>query len=146
MRPIPGYLNIDNRKEVPADLLMDITEPWEFEDCSVDEVRAFDILEHIPIGKTIFVMEEIYRILKPEGILEVFIPDCEYGQGAFMDPTHQSFWCENSWLYYTNDGYRNLYGIKAKFKIKTFERVETSKELRIYHIYAKLGIVKDKEI
>ena len=69
-RKLDGYINIDNRKEVEPDLIYDILDGMPFENNSIDEIRAYDFLEHIPIGKVIFVMEEIYRVLKPNGIFE----------------------------------------------------------------------------
>jgi predicted SAM-dependent methyltransferase len=116
-RPHPGYVNIDCSERCKPDLLHDITTGLPYEDNSVDEIIAADFLEHIPIGKTVFVIEEIWRVLKPGGTLEHFTPSTD-GRGAFQDPTHVSFWNQNSWLYYTHDAYRDLYGIKAKFNIE----------------------------
>lgn len=112
-RKLPGFVNIDNRAEVEPDLVCNgLNLPYE--DSTVDEVRAFDYLEHIPIGQTIDQINEIWRVLKPGGTLTHQTPSTE-GAGAFQDPHHVSFWNINSWLYYMNDHYRNLYGIKAKF-------------------------------
>ena len=135
-----GYVNIDNRKEVNPDLCCDVTEGLPYSDDSVDEVKAIDFLEHIPIGKTIAVIEEIYRVLKPEGKFLHFTPSTE-GRGAFQDPTHVSFWNVNSWLYYMEDLYRDLYSIKAKFR-GINRNVMTQKELNIIHVYGELFAVK----
>ena len=64
------------------------------------------------------------------------------GCGAFMDPTHQSFWNIASWLYYTDDEYRNLYNIKAKFKIVSLGNVVTNQELNIIHTKGLFKAVK----
>lgn len=128
-----GYINIDNRAETNPDVVCDVVEGLPYPDSSVDQIRAHDFLEHIPIGKTITVMDEIWRVLKPGGTFYSSTPDAEYGQGAFQDPTHVSFWVENSWLYYTREQFRNLYGIKANFKIKSFERIHDD-EARIVHL------------
>jgi len=86
------------------------------------------------LGKTIGVIEEIFRVLKPGGKFESFTPDAEYGQGAFQDPTHISFWTENSWLYFSDEGYRDLYGIKANFKIR-MQRINTDQAQRVSHMH-----------
>lgn len=114
-RKIPDYINIDNRIECNPDMFFDITKQWPFENNSIACVRAYDILEHIPIGKVIPLVEEIYRVLDIGGTWEGFTPSTD-GRGAFQDPYHVSFHNINSHLYWTDDAHRNLYGIKAKFK------------------------------
>ena len=109
-----GFINIDNRAVVEPDLCCDVTGGLPFDDNSVDEVVAQDFLEHIPIGKVVPLIEEIYRVLKPNGKFISLTPSTD-GRGAFQDPTHCSFWNANSWLYYMDDAYRDLYGTKAKF-------------------------------
>jgi predicted SAM-dependent methyltransferase len=113
---IQGYVNIDNRPEVHPDLLCDVLEGLPYGDNTVDEVLAQDFLEHIPIGKVIGVMENIWRVLKIDGMFESVTPSTD-GRGAFQDPTHVSFWNQNSWLYYSEPHLRALYGIKANFEI-----------------------------
>ena len=115
-RKIEDCVNIDIRSEVEPDLVSDcLSLPYENE--SVYTVFAMDFLEHVPIGKTIQQIEEIYRVLKPKGKLMHYTPSTD-GRGAFQDPTHVSFWNINSWLYYMDDQYIKLYGIKAKFSGK----------------------------
>jgi len=132
-----GYVNIDNRPEVKPDLIADVLEGLPFDDNSLDEVRAYDFLEHIPIGQTIQVVTEIWRVLKPGGVFESHTPDAENGQGAFQDPTHVSFWVENSWLYYSNQNCRDLYGIKANFIIYPIERLVSGNNTVHLHVTAK---------
>lgn len=137
LRKIEGFINIDNRPEVNPDLVCDITQGLPFEDSSVSYVRAHDILEHIPLGKTLPVIEEIYRVLKPGGIFESFTPDAETGQGAFQDPHHLSFWVEQSWLYFSDPDCRALYGTKANFKIESIKRIESNYRVFHLHVIAK---------
>ena len=138
-----GYMNIDCREECKPDRVFNIEAGGLgfLEDNSVDEIRAFDFLEHITLGRTVFVIEEIYRVLKPDGYFEHFTPSTD-GRGAFQDPTHKSFWNINSWLYYTSRQW-NLYGIKALFGIIKLEDRMTSEALKIIHtyglMYAKKG-------
>jgi predicted SAM-dependent methyltransferase len=113
---MPGYVNIDNRPEVNPDLLCDVLGGLPYGDNTVEKVFARDFLEHIPIGKVIGVIENIWRVLKFDGIFESITPSTD-GRGAFQDPTHVSFWNQNSWLYYSEPHLRKLYGIKANFEI-----------------------------
>jgi predicted SAM-dependent methyltransferase len=137
-RKIAGYINVDIRPEMNPDLVCDIKN-MPFGDSTVSEVRAYDILEHIPMGQTREVIEEIYRVLTPDGLFEHFTPDCTKGQGAFQDPYHISFWCPNSFLYYMEDALRNLYDIKAKF-VGSNDRVTYGGD--VWHIHGKLYAIK----
>lgn len=136
LRPQEGYINIDNRPEVNPDVIADILN-LPYVDSSVDYIRAYDILEHIPLGKTIPVIEEIYRVLKPGGIFESFTPDAETGQGAFQDPTHLSFWVEQSWLYFSDPDCRKLYNTVANFNIESITRIESNYRVFHLHVIAK---------
>ncbi|MHB8871221.1 MAG: class I SAM-dependent methyltransferase [Candidatus Doudnabacteria bacterium] len=137
-RKIEGFINIDNREECDPDILFDISKGLTFEDNSVDHVRSFDIIEHIPIGKVMSLIEEIYRVLKPNGIWESMTPSTD-GRGAFQDPTHQSFHNINSHLYWTDDAYRDLYGTKAKF---VGDIKDITSPGNVIHTYSVLKAVK----
>jgi hypothetical protein len=53
-------------------------------------------------------MEEAHRVLKSGGRLDCTIPSTE-GRGWAQDPTHVSYWNENSVLYFLNDEHRDIY-------------------------------------
>jgi len=141
-RPQSDHINLDIRPEVNPDIICNIEEGLPFKDNCLDAVMAFDVLEHIHLGKTVEAIEEIYRVLKPEGRLSVFVPSAD-GRGAFMDPHHLSFWNINSWLYYMDDAHRNLYGIKAKFKGHLQDVINSSYEQnKVIHTKGELYAVK----
>ncbi len=137
----PDWINIDSRDEVNPDMVLDVTQGLPFEDNSVDEIKCIDFLEHVPIGKTIALVEEIYRVLKPGGKWEILVPSTD-GRGAFQDPFHVSFWNANSFLYFCDPDHRGLYGIKAKF-IGNINTIVTNKQLLIFHVHAILEAVKE---
>jgi SAM-dependent methyltransferase len=120
-RHFEGFTNIDICP--PADVIADLTQTWPWADSSVDEIRAYDILEHLPdIRKT---MNEAWRVLKPGGIFDIFIPTTE-GRGAWQDPTHVSFWNRNTFFYFTDgvperERFGGHYGITARFKVVSEE-------------------------
>lgn len=136
-RPLRGYVNIDNRAECRPDVVCDVAEGLPYAAGTVDEIVANDFLEHIPIGKTVGVVEEIHRVLKKGGIFRSLTPSTD-GRGAFQDPTHVSFWNRNSWLYYTDKLHRDLYGIKADFEVQKIEDVVLGDDPRIIHTFAVL--------
>lgn len=81
-----------------GDITCNLEERWPFEDSSVGAFRAFDVLEHLP--NKLHTMSEIHRCLAPGGWLLSMTPSAT-GPGAFQDPTHVSYWVENSFRYYT---------------------------------------------
>ena len=111
-----------------VDLVADIEQRLPFEDNTFDIVFARDILEHVVPQKNIFVMEEIYRVLKPKGLLEFLVPSTDgNNMAAFQDPTHYSFWNQMKFMYFCSDevqgSFRNLYDINCHFfpnRLETF--------------------------
>lgn len=56
-------------------ILFDITNKFPLEDNSVDVFCAEDVMEHIEYKSQINIFNEIYRILKPNGIFRLSVPD-----------------------------------------------------------------------
>lgn len=99
----------------------DLSKKWIFEDSSLDEIRAHDIFEHLKNKR--FTMNEAWRVLKPGGLLDLFVPTTD-GRGAFQDPTHVSFWTPNDLFYFVEDfaewkrfAASQNYGITARFRV-----------------------------
>ena len=90
-----GYESIDLED---GDITADLNERIPLEDNSCGVVRASHILEHLH-DKT-KIMGEIHRILCDGGWAMIEVPSTD-GRGAWQDPTHISFWNQNSFLYYT---------------------------------------------
>lgn len=78
----------------------DLTQRWPWPDSSVFAFRAHDLLEHLP--DKMHAIRELHRCLVPGGWLLSSTPSTD-GRGAFQDPTHVSYWNENSWWYWTRD-------------------------------------------
>jgi hypothetical protein len=108
-----GYLNIDLRKEVSPDLILDLSQPIQFpiksesdllgtiylEENQIKEIVANDVLEHVPNLEML--MSNCLKILAIGGKFLINVPyDLSYG--AWQDPTHIRAFNQNSWLYYTD--------------------------------------------
>jgi SAM-dependent methyltransferase len=111
-----GFTPIDIR-ETDGGIQLDLsTSPLPFDDNSVGFIRACDFLEHIPVGRVIPLIEEIWRVLAPGGLFYSFTPSTD-GRGASQDPTHKSWWNSNSWFYWTRSQQaRYIPEIKARFQ------------------------------
>ena len=68
-----GYINLD-LTNTKADIITDIEEGLPLDDNSCTEILAYRILEHINPHKMDFVLNEIYRIAKPNCILKIIVP------------------------------------------------------------------------
>lgn len=114
-------------------------------DNSVGCIRASDFLEHIPIGRVVPLMNDIYRALAPGGWLISNTPSTD-GRGAFQDPTHCSFWNQNSFWYYTRQQQaKYVPEIKCKFQavtLKTIYPSEWHKTHCIPYVVANLSALK----
>ena len=137
---LAGFVNVDQR--TPADQLADLSEPWPWDDSSVDFIRAVDVIEHLP--DKVRTMNEAWRVLIPGGRLEILVPTTD-GPGAWQDPTHVSFWNENSFLYYTDqDPHRERggqwTGIKARFRV--LKKELTIDPWKVVKLYILLEAVK----
>ena len=95
--PKAGYTTVDRRDS--ADIVCDLNLDWPIPDNSVGMLRAFHLVEHL--RDPIHTMNEAYRVLAPGGFMFIDVPSTD-GRGAFQDPTHCSWWNENSFKYYTD--------------------------------------------
>ena len=96
-----GFIGVDTLPLTNVDVVADLaTFPWPFKDNVIQEIIMYNILEHL--SETIKVMEEVWRILVHNGIVNIIVPYYN-SPGAFMDPTHVRFFTENSFDYFTEN-------------------------------------------
>lgn len=121
---LEGYIGVDAWTPPWATdenfLKADLRHSWPWADGTVDEIRAWDIVEHLP--DPIHTMNEIWRVLKPGGYVEIVVPTTD-GPGAWQDPTHVSYWNANSFLYRTAgdahyERFKDAYGMKGAFEVR----------------------------
>ena len=120
-RAFAGFVSVDI--EPPADVVWDLSKaPWPWPDSSVEEILAYDVIEHLPNKRQ--TMNEIWRVLKPGGIARIQVPHATEGDGGHCDPTHCSYWTTSDFEYYhptffERERFRRsaYYGIKADFRV-----------------------------
>ncbi|MCI0565180.1 MAG: methyltransferase domain-containing protein [Nitrososphaera sp.] len=115
----PGCVGVDIADLDGVDIVHDLNVcPYPFEDNVAEEVVLEHILEHLP--NTIGVMEEVWRLCKNGGRVEIEVPYFN-SPGASQDPTHVRFFTEHSFDYFAPDGDTWLshynYYTKARFKV-----------------------------
>lgn len=142
----PDWINVD--RIPPADQIVDLaTLPWPWPENSVDEILARDIVEHL--NDRIGSMNELHRVLKPGGRLEIITPNAARGAGFYQDPTHRTPWCMNSFQYFQAGSFAHrrlgkAYGIRAAFKILELGETMTGRDPHeeVWKIRAVLEAVK----
>jgi glycosyltransferase involved in cell wall biosynthesis len=95
INPRPGCKTIDLED---ADIIADLNEGIPLPDNSVGVLNASHLLEHLK--DPLKCMQEIHRVLADGGWAFIEVPSTD-GRGAWQDPTHISYWNENSFWYYT---------------------------------------------
>ena len=72
---IPGFesLNINDGRNI--DYIADIYNKLPFESNSFNLIYCSHALEHLPWFRLEFVLSEFYRVLRPEGRLEIWVPN-----------------------------------------------------------------------
>jgi len=80
-----GWINIDIEEECMPDIVRDVRKGLPFDDNSVDYVYASHFMEHFEWEDFIFLMSEIWRVLKPEATFEMIIPHYKHENAFDID-------------------------------------------------------------
>lgn len=113
-RYMDGYINCDMLSSVKVDKVFNLDNiPYPFKSDYADEIYMDNVLEHL--RDLVPVMEEIYRILKNNGRLRIYVP---YGKSdwALQDPTHTHYFTERSMDYFC-EGFSHNYYTKARYQL-----------------------------
>ena len=103
-----GWIGLDIIPEFNPDYVRDITKGLPFDNNSIDEILTEHVLEHIEHKDGDFVMSEIQRVLKPNGIVTIEVP---YWRDdiAVESAGHIRFFSPNSFMnYYENPFYKEM--------------------------------------
>lgn len=119
IKNMEGFLNIDILPIRGVDIVADLNNGIPLEDNSVDEIVALSILEHL--NDTRFIMEEMYRVCVNNSKITITVPYLK-STAAFKDPTHKSFFSEETFKYFDRGfiekGLLPNYNFKCNFKIE----------------------------
>jgi predicted SAM-dependent methyltransferase len=83
-RTHPAWINIDCTAANPTVLIHDLRNGIPFPDEDFDVVYHSHLLEHIPRSSVPHLLEECYRVLKPNGMIRVAVPDLEEIAKAYL--------------------------------------------------------------
>lgn len=86
-----GWINIDSDTNRKLDINLDLRQNLPFEDNSIDYIYNEHFLEHLTVEEGQRVIKEFMRVLKPEGVLRIAMPDLEISIAEYLNPN----WKEN---------------------------------------------------
>lgn len=113
----PGWIGVDQDPNSEADIVCDIEKGLPFPDNSIDFIYNSHVLEHI--NNLMYVMDEFWRVLKKDGLVEIEVPHYQ-GGNALRHPDHKRLMHGELWFFWdptVNQADRNSYGVKARFTI-----------------------------
>lgn len=126
--PTEGWVNVDWINGVGIDVIHNLFNmPFPFEDGVAEEIKAIDVLEHMPVvtsdGKAYAIdfIEECWRILQNGGKLTIQVPHHQ-SPNLWKDPTHVRGYDLESFDYFDPDkdlGKWYGYYTKNKFKVES---------------------------
>lgn len=97
-----------------VDVVWDLNNfPYPFKDNEFDMVIAYHVLEHL--DNVVKVMGELWRILKPKGIVKIRVPYYTH-LNAVIDITHRHVFTFRSFDYFDINSYLH-YEVRYPFKI-----------------------------
>jgi len=114
------YINVDIIPELEPDELLDLNGPWLWQDNTIDEILAEDVVEHL--DDVVHFIEEAWRVLKPRGrliIRTVYYTSVNY----WIDPTHKRAFHECSFDYFDpSTEFGRMYGYYSHARFEIMQR------------------------
>jgi SAM-dependent methyltransferase len=80
----PDWTNCDLVPDGPDVIAVDITRGLPFDAATCDAVYASHVLEHVAVGEAHRFAAEIWRVLKPGGVVRLVVPDLEGIARAYL--------------------------------------------------------------
>jgi SAM-dependent methyltransferase len=72
---VPNFVGLALDPAHDREIKHNLTDPLPYPGDSIAKIQAQDVLEHLPFDKVPFVLDEIYRVLRPGGIFRLSVPD-----------------------------------------------------------------------
>jgi len=121
---LPGFINIDIKQ--PADLILNLgIDEFPYFDGTIKLVTCEGLLEQIK--NLTFLMNEVHRVLEPNGIFQGYVPNARC-QTAFQDPETKRFFNKETFTYFQlNESHYNKYGKEYGYlpwKIETLKETD----------------------
>jgi SAM-dependent methyltransferase len=80
----PGWINADVKDDPGIDISCDIRDGLPLDDGSIDYAVTIHALPEIPYPELVPILSELRRVLKPNGVLRVSVPDLDVSIRAYL--------------------------------------------------------------
>jgi SAM-dependent methyltransferase len=80
----PGWINSDIKEGPRVDLPCDIRRGLPLDDDSIDYAVSVHALQEIPLAEIAPALAELRRVLRPDGVLRLVLPDLDKGIDAYL--------------------------------------------------------------
>lgn len=84
--PIEGWLNVDKFVQSRMVSYMDASQIYPFSDKSFCFIYAEHLFEHLTLDEALNMLRECYRVLQPQGILRLSMPDLDFLIQLYLHP------------------------------------------------------------
>ena len=91
MHPLPGWINSDVKQGPGIDLSCDIRDGLPLADESIDYVVSIHALPEVPYPDLVPTLAELRRVLRPEGVLRLALPNLENAMDAYRSGDRDYF-------------------------------------------------------
>lgn len=99
----PGWIHLDANPQLPhLDVLWHATDGLPCPDQSCEFIHSEHFFEHLSDADGRFLWSECFRVLKPDGVVRVAMPDL----GTFIEKYSQGDWRDQAWI--RDFGYSHL--------------------------------------
>lgn len=101
--PIDGATNLDRVELDGINVVHDLKDGLPFDDNSFDLIVAFNVLEHFTYEKFEFILQEMYRVSKPNSLIKIQVPYFS-SDANFSTLDHKIYFAYNTfWRYRIGD-------------------------------------------
>lgn len=83
--PDPGWINSDIKEDPAVDIACDILDGLPLEDDSIDYAVSIHALPELRLPDLVPALTELRRVLVPDGVLRLALPDLDRGIRAYLD-------------------------------------------------------------
>lgn len=94
----PSWTNVDFTSTGKDVIASDLKNGIPFPDRSFDVIYHSHVLEHFPKNQALFFLKECYRVLSPEGILRVVVPDLEAIAKTYLLALEKAKNADKEWI------------------------------------------------
>lgn len=125
-RFLEGWVNLDAvpRGDRKSEMVQaDVCQELPFGDSTFEHVFSEDFLEHLPPEKRVHVINEIWRVLKPGGTMEHYVPNAG-SRNDFGSPSHLSHWNLQCFEHFDHGSYRWAKDREYEGFIGAFDKVK----------------------